>query len=68
MKAILQNLTRNYWGKLATALTGTFAFVTLTVHVGLEPLQEEAPDQEKPTGIDPEEELAVNVTVVGLLL
>ncbi len=40
--------------------------VTFSKHVGLEPLQ--APDQEKPDGSDPADDVAVKVTAVEFVL
>jgi hypothetical protein len=54
--------TQNYYGKLATTLTGG---PWVTIHIALEPLLLQAPNQEKPLGRLPGEEVAVNVTDVG---
>ena len=53
------------YGKFAITLGGMMS-LALTGHVGLDPLQ--APDQKKPAGSAPADEVAVNVTGVGFVL
>ena len=57
--------TAQCYGKFAFTVGGMTSFA-LTTHVGLDPVQ--APDQKKPGGSAPADDVAVNVTDVGFTL